>query len=57
MQKPVKKDICLDSSDGHSKVTGFVFEPSGTEIFCVLQITHGMCEYIERYKEFVAALA
>ncbi len=45
------------SSDGESKVPYYVYIPNGNP-FAVLQISHGMCEYIERYEKegFVSSL-
>lgn len=45
------------SSDGVSTVPYYLYVPKGNP-FAVLQISHGMCEYIERYEKegFVSAL-
>ena len=38
------------SSDGENAVPYYIYIPSGNP-FAVLQISHGMCEYIERYEK------
>ena len=38
------------SSDGESTVPYYIYLPSGNP-FAVLQISHGMCEYVERYEK------
>ncbi len=45
------------SSDGVNTVPYYIYIPKGNP-FAVLQISHGMCEYIERYEKegFVSAL-
>ncbi len=45
------------SSDGVNTVPYYLYVPKGNP-FAVLQISHGMCEYIERYEKegFVSAL-
>ncbi len=39
------------SSDGKRNITYYIYEPK-CEIKGIVQISHGMCEYIERYEEF-----
>lgn len=48
-------NVCFTSSDGHSRVHGWVYAPT-TEPIALLQISHGMCEYIGRYRWFMEAL-
>lgn len=48
------KEIYLPSTDGYNKLHTTVFEPK--EIKAILQISHGMVEYIGRYKEFAEYL-
>lgn len=43
------------SADGVHKINYCVFVPDG-EIRAVVQISHGMCEYIDRYDEFAEYL-
>ena len=50
-----KRTFTLDSSDGKSKLSGFLFLPEGHPC-AVVQICHGMCEYILRYEELAQHL-
>ena len=50
-----KETFTLNSSDGSSKLAGFLFLPEG-EPRAVVQICHGMCEYILRYEEMAQYL-
>lgn len=53
----VKEEFYYDSRDARSKLHAVRYSPeSGEEIRCVVQIVHGMAEYIERYEEFAAFL-
>lgn len=38
------------STDGRTDLYYAVWEPEGVKPVCVLQIIHGMCEYIDRYE-------
>ena len=49
----MKKDFYFSSADGHSRAHGILWMPDG-EIRGVLQLIHGMVEYIDRYDEFAA---
>ncbi|MFA9463519.1 MAG: alpha/beta fold hydrolase [Velocimicrobium sp.] len=40
------------SSNGHNLVTYFIYKPL-TSPRAILQISHGMCEYVERYEHFI----
>lgn len=51
-----KQDIFVPSGDGKTKLHGFVWEPEGREIKAVVQLVHGMCEYIDRYHDFAVFL-
>lgn len=51
MQKAERSDISYKSADGRSQVAGYFFQPA-TKPWCIVQIAHGMCEYILRYEEF-----
>lgn len=57
MPKPEKNAIQFKSADGRSTVVGFVYTCPEVKPFCILQISHGMCEYIGRYDEFALWLA
>lgn len=53
----VKEEFYFDSRDGKSKLHAVRYVPDeGTKIRCVVQIVHGMAEYIERYEEFAEFL-
>ena len=43
--------LVYQSSDGHSKVAATLYLPEGTPR-AMVQISHGMCEYIRRYEAF-----
>lgn len=45
-----KEEFTFDSRDGVTKIHAVRWIPDG-EIKCILQIVHGMAEYIERYDE------
>lgn len=48
-------NVRFTSSDGKSRVHGWVYAPK-TEPVGLLQLSHGMCEYIGRYRWFMEAL-
>ncbi len=53
----VKKEVFqFLSADKTSKIHGVRWTPENGEIHAVLQITHGMVEYVERYTEFAEFL-
>ncbi|MCM1192822.1 MAG: lysophospholipase [Butyrivibrio sp.] len=53
----VKEEFYYDSRDGKSKLHAVRYVPDNPEdIRCVVQIVHGMAEYIERYEEFAGFL-
>lgn len=45
------QELCLPSGDGKNKLHVVMWEPVG-EVKAVLQISHGMIEFIERYADF-----
>ncbi|MBR5269781.1 MAG: alpha/beta hydrolase [Anaerotignum sp.] len=51
----MKKHIYYPSSDGNTKLHGIIWEPE-TEPKAIVQISHGMVEYAERYEGFAAFL-
>ena len=51
----MKKHIYYPSSDGKTKLHGVIWEPE-TEPKAIVQISHGMVEYVERYEGFAAFL-
>lgn len=57
MQKLVKKDIWFNSADRvHTISAGIYYNPT-LPVKAVVQISHGMCEYIGRYTELAEFLA
>ena len=50
-----KLTFTFPSSNGKDTIYGVIWTPL-TPPKAVLQITHGMCEYIERYEEFAQFL-
>lgn len=53
----VKEELYYDSRDGKSRLHAVRYVPDDVEdIRCVVQIVHGMAEYIERYEEFAEFL-
>lgn len=51
-----KEAFYFDSRDGKSKIHALRYLPDKEEPVCVVQIIHGMAEYVERYEEFAAFL-
>lgn len=53
----IKEEFYFDSRDGKSKLHAVRYMPDNDAgIRCVVQIVHGMAEYIERYEEFAEFL-
>ena len=53
----VKEEFYYDSRDGISKLHAVRYTPDEEEeVRCVVQIVHGMAEYVERYEEFAEYL-
>ena len=50
-----KEEFYFDSSDGKTKIRTLRFYPEG-EVKAVLQIAHGMVEFIDRYENFASYL-
>ncbi len=57
MRQLERKDISFKSSDNKNDVSGYIYTHQEVKPFCVVQISHGMCEYIFRYEDFIAYLA
>ena len=51
-----KEEFTFDSRDNKTKIHGVRWEPEGKPA-CILQIVHGMAEYIERYAPLAEYLA
>lgn len=49
--------ISFPSSDGKNTVAGYLYTMPDVPVRAVLQLSHGMCEYIGRYKEMAAFYA
>ncbi len=52
----VKEEFYYDSRDGVSKLHAVRYIPDGAQVRGVVQIVHGMAEYVERYEEFAEHL-
>ena len=52
-----KEDLYFDSRDGEHKLHAIRWVPEAEKPVCILQIVHGMTEYIDRYDEFARYLA
>ncbi len=52
-----KREFTYDSGDGKTKIHAISWSPEDKPILGVLQIIHGMVEYIDRYDEFARFLA
>ncbi len=50
-----EQEIRYTSSNGRTQIQAFLWIPE-RETVGILQISHGMCEYVERYREFAAFL-
>lgn len=50
-----KEEFTFDSRDGKTKLHAVRWVPEG-KVICILQIVHGMSEYIERYEELAQFL-
>ena len=54
---PKKEDFTFLSNDGKTQIHAVRWMPDAGKCKAVLQITHGMIEYIERYDAFASYLA
>lgn len=50
-----KEEFTFDSRDGETKLHAIRWVPEGKSV-CILQIVHGMAEYMERYEELARFL-
>lgn len=50
MSSFVKETISFPSSDGKSQSAGYFYTPTSKPLHAVIQLSHGMCEYICRYE-------
>lgn len=51
-----KEEFYFDSRDGKSKIHAVRYMPDAENVSGVVQIIHGMAEYVERYEEFARFL-
>ena len=51
-----KESIHFPSADGTSQTAGFFYTPVKQPIRAVIQLSHGMCEYICRYEPMFEVL-
>lgn len=51
-----KEEFYFDSRDGISRIHAVRYSPDQGEITCIIQIVHGMAEYVERYEELASFL-
>lgn len=49
--------ISFDSSDGASRISGYIWQGAGSKPKAIVQIVHGMAEHVRRYDEFTRFLA
>lgn len=56
MPRQERDDIWFDSADGKNQVAAHLWHNPNTPPFCVVQISHGMCEYAGRYDDFARFL-
>lgn len=57
MSEIQREDIWFDSSNGSSRVAGFFYTCPSVPPRAVVQLSHGMCEYIGRYEDVAGYLA
>ena len=53
----VKREFTFESGDSRTRIHAVEWKPENAEIHAVLQIFHGMVEFIDRYEEFACYLA
>ncbi len=51
-----KEELYFESRDGRSRLHGVKYVPEGGRIRCIVQVIHGMAEYVERYEELARFL-
>lgn len=49
-----KEEFFYDSRDGISRIHAVRYSPEHGEVTCIIQVVHGMAEYIERYEELAS---
>ena len=56
MSEVKKSAIGFDSASGTNHVAGYFYEQEGVSPRAIVQLSHGMCEYIGRYDDFARFL-
>jgi len=56
MANSIVSNVRFNSANGRDRVHGWVYAPSDLEPVALVQLSHGMCEYIGRYRWFMEAL-
>ena len=49
-----KESVFFPSADGKTRVAGYFYAPETPK--AIIQISHGMCEYVERYEPMIGVL-
>lgn len=57
MTKVIKKEISYPSADGVHTVHGYIWAPASGNPRAILQLCHGMCEYVTRYEAWAERFA
>lgn len=57
MSEILFEQLTYPSADGRSTAHAYIWAPSDTEPRMILQMSHGMCEYIERYDSWARRFA
>lgn len=52
-----KEELYFDSRDNENRIHAVQWIPDSKAPICILQIIHGMAEYIERYDDFAVSMA
>ncbi len=50
MSEVLFEELSFLSADGHTRVRGYVWKPSAGVPKGIIQLSHGMCEYVQRYE-------
>ena len=56
MSEVKKSAIRFDSASGMDSVAGYFYEQPGVSPRAIVQLSHGMCEYVGRYDDFAGFL-
>ena len=47
----IKEEFYFDSRDGENRIHAVRYTPDDGKVKAVVQVVHGMAEYVERYEE------